>query len=280
MRPNDLQLNYQRNMLHGLLLTCLLSVGFGAWVLSFGDNSRKLEPHIPAVSNVVVPDRGATDSSNQGTIRNVAGFNPFAARHEGFLGFIDLRPIIEAPTPTIEAQLVYSFELPPSEFDDNGASFSLSEGNDTGVYVSDDYSAVWDEFEPEPVLASRGIAVAHKIEPEYPFVAQEARKEGTVTVLVYVDSAGALAMFPEWADGEGIKILEFKVRGERRSINYAVREEPTDWFFASNVLRVLPEWRFIPKIERGRPVSSLLLITCNFCFDRNCLQFELEWLRS
>lgn len=285
MKPNDLQVAYQRNMLHGLLVSCIISAGFAAWVLSLDGVSPEAESSVASFDNfdnIIALHHGGTESPEKVAIRNVAVYNPYAVCHEGFLGFKDIRPVADMPSPLIEAQLAYTYQSTPAEFDEEiGTSFSHTEGTegyDTGVYISGDGYGWGDEFEPAPVLADRDVAVVHTVEPEYPFVAQEAGKEGQITVLVYVDSTGSLASFPGWIDREGVQSLEFTIRGERRVVNYAVREEPVDWFFAANFLKVLPDWKFTPRIEKGLPVSSLLRIKCNYCLGMNCFRYESEWL--
>ena len=156
------------------------------------------------------------------------------------------------------------------------------EGGEKGLFLPEDYTTASLLLPPEVVRppANRDIDVVYKLDPEYPFVARDAGKEGGITVLVYIDSTGELSTFPPWIAGEGIQTLEYTVGNRTKVFNYAVKEDPPDWFFAQNFIKVLRTWVFAPRIVDGNPVNSLLRIKYRFCLGQNCIRYELEQVES
>jgi len=229
----------------------------------------------------VIPDRDLVEPSEKPAMVAVGGINPYAMAHDGFLGFVNLRPVCQAPELIAERPDVYDPDFAPLGIDST-PSFSTVEGDEEGLFLPEEYTIADAYLPPENVRppVTRQVQVVYKPDPEYPFVARDAGKEGNITVLVYIDSAGELTTFPDWIGGEGIQTLEYTVGSTRRIVNYAVKEEPPGWFFAKNFLKVLPEWVFAPSIRNGKPVSSLLRIKYNFCLGSNCLRYELEQLGS
>lgn len=271
---------YQRNMLFGLGMCVMLSLGFGLWVRSLdGSTPRSASPTV--VPNLVTPDRDLVEPSEKPAMVAVGGINPYAIAHDGFLGFVNLRPVCQAPELIAERPDVYDPDLAPLGIDST-PSFSTVEGDEEGLFLPEEYTIADAYLPPENVRppVTRQVQVVYKPDPEYPFVARDAGKEGNITVLVYIDSAGELTTFPDWIGGEEIQTFEYMVGSARRIVNYAVKEEPPGWFFAKNFLKVLPEWVFAPSIRNGKPVSSLLRIKYNFCLGSNCLRYELEQLGS
>jgi hypothetical protein len=116
-----------------------------------------------------------------------------------------------------------------------------------------------------------------KQDPEYPMVARKARKEGEVKILVYVDEHGVLTPFPsEIVRDKRVKPLQYVIDGHPQTLEYCViSEEPRDWFFAKNLIKVLPVWRFAPKTAMGAPVGDFLVIGYKYCLGINCSSLEL-----
>jgi len=280
MRPSELQIKYQRNMLFGLGISVMFSLVLGVWVRSLDGPTS--EPAASAdTSHLVILDREQVEDTEKAARTTLGGLNPYAKAHEGFLGFVNLRPQEHGPERVVEPPSVFVPDLTPLKADET-PSFSAVEGEQEGLFVPQAYGV---EMEPMPSRlvsppVTREVQVVHKVDPEYPFVARDAGKEGRITVLVYVDSSGELTTFPPWIVGEGIQTLEYTVGGVSRTIDYAVKEDPPGWFFAQNFVNVLPKWVFSPRIENGKPICSLLRIKYNFCLGSSCLRYELERVGS
>lgn len=277
-RPSDLQIYYQKNLLYGLISSVVLGIMAGIWIVSIGGTDfRSLLP-IPGANSVAsdVNRTEETDKKNQGYVRSL---HPYFSKHEGFLGFVSLQPVGQIlATPDAWPANLLMEELYPDFYQDEPPDLATSSGEaDDFVLSSGDYYALrTSENIPNHPLSDRNVEVILRTDPEYPFVARDAAKEGEITVLVFIDSNGELATFPAWLSGEGIKTLEYTINGEGKVFQYAMKEEPAGWFFAKNFLKVLPKWTFTPKIESGISVPSLLRIKFNFCLGVNCLRLELE----
>jgi hypothetical protein len=115
----------------------------------------------------------------------------------------------------------------------------------------------------------------NRVDPEYPFVALDAGREGEVIILLYVDVNGLPAKFPSWLQGDNIGVYSFQTHGIEHSANFAIKEEPKGWFFGANLLKVLPQWSFAPRIENGQPVNSLLRIRYRFCLGGDCSRLQV-----
>ncbi|MCP4684077.1 MAG: hypothetical protein GY867_01395 [bacterium] len=279
VRPSHLQTYYQRNMLIGLCVSALLACGAGVYLSTLQALPGQTIPELACdLQPYDKTDSSQTEPGSDGP--GSGGFNPYAEQHQGFMGFATLYPRQNVPIPAVTR--IPSYDLSPDapESDATLLSYSPFEGDQTGLYVPDGIGfagAVGAVRRTEPL--NRDIVVVRKVDPEYPYVARMAGKEGQLIVLVYLDSLGRLSEFPPWVSGEGKCTLKYRVAGRRMTADYAYSEDPTDWFFAPNFLRVLPEWRFAPRIENGRPVSSLLRIRYSFCLGLDCGTFRLETLR-
>ncbi len=198
--------------------------------------------------------------------------------HEGFLGYVRLRPTSATPVAvTLPSQVVASESAIIGPGEDNPAAGPEGWGREGsfGPGVDD-----WLEPAlPDPPTSvrslNRPIGVVRRVDPEYPYVAREANKEGEIIVLVYVDSVGELSTFPDWLQGDGIQTLEHTVNGKPRTLSYAVRESSPGWFFAANFLKVLPQWRFVPRVSDSQPVGAPLRIKYTYCLGINCAHYEL-----
>lgn len=277
MRPSELQTKYQRNLLSALLVSCLVSVLFGVWVVSLGGRVSLARSYAVGGGETVGPDSSASGSPENDLPAKIGGYNPRAVLHTGFLGFINIRPMPDIPMPATPRPGHNLSTLPDSGSIELTASPLFgADGDGAGRYGAGGYFGDGGGVPPESKLADRDVEVAYMVEADYPFVAQDAAKEGLITALVFIDSTGRLALFPDWIGREGVRTLEFDDHGRQRDFDYAISEDPTDWFFATNFLKVLPLWKFTPSYENGIPVGSLLRIRCNFCLGLNCFRLELE----
>jgi len=278
MRPSELQMYYQWNMLIGLCIATLLSIGCGVALYVLDGQGADQTFDNGVVTVVTTRDTSTVADGNQ-VVGYVAGsLNPYATQHQGFLGFVNLRPEQSLLEPIALPPPIFSDDMGPDGLYDTAIwSLSPDESADTGVHIplNVDFIASQYDDEPAPALVNRGVRVAVRVDPEYPFVAKDTDKEGEITILIYIDSTGELTTFPDWIQGEGIQTLEFTVNGRDKSINYAVREDPPGWYFADNFLKVLPQWKFSPRIENSRPVPALLRIKYYFCLGVNCSKYEL-----
>lgn len=121
------------------------------------------------------------------------------------------------------------------------------------------------------LLLNRPINFAYKINPDYPLVALEAGKTGSVQILLYIDIEGRSVKFSENKNG-----YFFDENGTNKIPYIILKEEPKDWFFARNTEKVISFWRFTPRIENGRPVGAFLRLTYQFCLESNCQDFILN----
>lgn len=280
---HQLKASYQRNMMIGMLgaiVLFVLPVCYFSW-------QSAPEPVSPLTfQNIYVQDRTVmTPPSASPTKRNVGGRTQLMQGFKGQFG-IKLRIIPDRailPKPAVPAPKVFVQELPPVLTDSDLSISNLFEGA-AGPYVPDDalYSFKSGVDTPaEPV--NRACTVLTKVDPEYPRVAEDAGKEGHVIVILSIDAGGNKSTFPDdlcrdfEKRGYRIKTIEYDVGGgiNREFDVVVVKEEPADWFFASNLLRVIPQWTFTSWIKDSRPVSSFLTIRYRYCLIGNCLRYEI-----
>ncbi|MCM2271752.1 MAG: energy transducer TonB [candidate division Zixibacteria bacterium] len=277
-----MQIYYQRDMLVGTCCAVAIAVLLAVWM-----RSAELEPRRHAEGHglngdtlgLQQPQSAELSSALYGGESRVIEYN-----HEGFLGFGKrFRVVPDGPVVTVsppdETTLRIPHELAPLTPPSSGSN-GLGAGDTTGE----------DELANEPIVADYIPEVTHRIirdrpvtilthmDPEYPFVARDAGKEGIIVAVVYIDSNGMASIIPNELRGtcNCIKTDTAKIDGDRRIIDYAIVENPPDWFFGDNFRKVFPQWRFLPKIEDGKAVSSLLTIRYTFCLGTlNCMKYEL-----
>jgi len=200
---------------------------------------------------------------------------------EGFLGLVRLSAAPDTfPGPEIDlsgstyspSSLDYGSPFTPGDELENGGNGSG--GNGSSVFLADPSSS------PKPA-SNLDIAVVTQVDPEYPFVAREAGKQGKASILVYVDTDGVVGPYPAGTTSSRYKIRTncFTVDSKSRLYDYVIADEfPRHWFFAENLLKVLPQWRFRPRIISGQPTGNYLLITYHFCLGFDCLAVKLQVL--
>ncbi|MFH2050514.1 MAG: hypothetical protein ABIJ12_13845 [bacterium] len=120
-------------------------------------------------------------------------------------------------------------------------------------------------------LENRNIQFAYKISPSYPFVASEAGKSGEVEVLLCVGVDGSLIKFAK-RDNEYYLSSN---NCENKILFEIIDETPKGWYFADNLKRVIPFWKFLPHIEDGKPIPAFLNLTWHYCLDKNCGEYTL-----
>ena len=109
-------------------------------------------------------------------------------------------------------------------------------------------------------------------------MARESGKQGKASILVYVGEDGLVAPFPDGTTSTryDIRTGRYSADGHKRRFDYVVADEyPESWFFADNLLKVLPEWRFRPQIVDGRPTGNYLIVTYHYCLGVDCFMVEL-----
>lgn len=281
---------YQINMLWGqvcvLGFTSLLVIALTVSEYLTGSTKQKRRF---IKSPLVLQDGTQVSREDKKTLNTLATLNPYARQHEGFLGFKDLRPsktgsILPLPVPPITINQL-SVEIPPS---DVYPSFSIEEGNDTGFFIPRDVEIVdanlfSKKIKNDQQVVNHPCSVLTKVDPEYPYVAREKNKEGTVAVIVPIDPSGYIGTLSEdilqdfKARGYRIVTVEYQlVSGIKKKGDVVVAlEEPADWFFAANLVKVLSNWTFAPWIENGVPVKSFMTIGYQFrlCKEEGGYQF-------
>ncbi|MFZ2541771.1 MAG: hypothetical protein WAW75_08360 [Gallionella sp.] len=279
-KPGELTYSQQRRSLWPSFAVSALFIAIGAGVLLLPHSEQIQTFHSQVLPGDVGGDTTAIFPRSGGP-PPLDMLNPYRGRHEGFQGFVNIRPVPELVIPLPLPQDKKAHEL--AQLDEKDLpSDPVMAGSDTVVTPIDHSEAgfIPATKEPQQELLTRDVQVLNRVDPEYPFVAREAYKEGKINVLVYIDSLGNLTTFPDWIAGETIKTLTFKLDGSIIKFNYAIKEDPQDWFFGKNFLEVLPKWKFIPGIKEGKPVNTLLNIKYTFCIGANCMRYEIQELQS
>jgi len=224
---------------------------------------------------VVEPDKGQSKPARS------IGYNPYAQQHTGFMGFKGFHVISDAPEPLpIRPHKVF-VNAPIPLGSDTIESYSDIEGDGTGVYPPGDYVLI-EPKKAESTIVSDSIVIVPcnvlvAVKPEYPFVAQDAGKEGVAAIIVCIDETGKVSLFSDEIKQSfskqhlQVENMSFKVDGTKRLFNYVVKDEkPDGYFFAKKVAEILPQWSFAPSMVKGQPVKSLIVIAHAFCLSDAC----------
>jgi hypothetical protein len=266
---------YQRNMLIAQA-SVVVFVGIVAAAFIASDHPADVTRRNVRIveSSVVVHDTSVVQRDSTRTARRIApSFNPYAQKHEGFLGFITLRPKPSVPVHA-EAPIVPAITAPDFTPSDSIVSFSLVEGDDTGVFIPEDVD-LWSQRQNSE-LQVVPCAVVAKVDPEYPPYALSIRKEGEVTVELPVTENGRIGVFPpemeqEYKDrGYRVTNVKYVVNGTVQSGTVAITEDPPGYWFASSLLKVLGKWEFQPFFENGVAVPSLMVVGYSYCLTDSC----------
>lgn len=194
-------------------------------------------------------------------------------------------------SPEVHSPEIVPLEFPILDKDQNNdleivlnssENFPFDTKSGTGGSGSAEY---FDYYRPK--LVNKPCEVIEKEDPFYPQIAEDDGIEGEVAVILYINYDGEKANFPpliaEEFRSRGYPIIRMKHK-KRGGINQfeaiLVYEQPRDWFFADNLLKVLPRWIFSPTIEKNQPVASFITIRYNYCLSTNCDKIILKQNRS
>lgn len=287
MRPHELQVRYQRNMLLGMVSATALLV---ALAITLGQLGRPpaAESHAPEITEQQPP---VSDGSDDRTVQSggpaPSMLNPYATVHAGFLGFRDLTP------QSHNAAAIHIRAV------DNRVSYLTVEAFgsiavDPEMMAGEVYGSDW--FTPggssnpagdELRAVNRQVEVIHRVRPKVPPVAQWDGRVGIVEVLLLVDVHGRARWFScagssrtppsvpsfELAVARTDRdpaVLTFFVDPNANDLLYLLLDErPSGYHFADYLLHVLPEWRFSPAVVDGQPVDRFVILEYRFCAPDN-----------
>jgi hypothetical protein len=187
-------------------------------------------------------------------------------------------PIFNTKPPKI-----YSHEL-FTVVQESVLSYSSIERLDTEISISpylDNVALLPDSMNDS--VTNMGPGIIFKEEPTVPFIARERKIEGIVEVLIYIDPLGVPSPFSarpvtssntqnnfqldiRMKDGR-LSHLEFfidPIQKNNTLMNLVLKEEPESFFFADKLTKALPEWRFRPRIVKGKPKGSFAVLRYMF----------------
>ncbi len=276
---------YQKNMFYAqLAVICLFAVPIGLWVIFSSEQTQTLRVR---VHNVHVD--AMTPPGTKPTKRNIGGAPDNTAAFHGQFG-IKVKIVPDNPTSEFVLKptpVVHTQEELATVIDSDISVSDLTEG-ESGPYVPGDAEYTFD-FPPETTVVELEVvpcSVLVAVKPEYPYVARSAGKEGVAGIIVCIDKAGKVTLFPDDVIAQfrekniPVEKMSVKVDGKKRPFNYVVTlEQPSGYFFAKKIAEVLPKWVFAPSRVGGQPVKSLIPIGNAFCLTDDC-HYEYEVLRN
>jgi hypothetical protein len=289
---------YQRNMIMAQLVVIGLC-GVALLVSYIADQARPArDPHARVIeSSVAIRDTSIIERDSTRHAQHLLPlFNPFARRHEGFLGFATLRLVPDEPSP-VSAPTPMAILVPEVVPDEFNVSYSLTPGADTGLFLPEGVRL--SPFLPADTShksVNLPVRLVHSVKPKVPPIATWNNKDGYVEVLLFVDSLGNQQHFscrklrqteasgPAFTlsvvvKGEKTGSLEFYVDSRENNLLYVnLVERPKDYHFADYLMGVLPQWTFAPAVRDSRPVSSFVIIQYRFCreSDPDCHELLLR----
>ncbi len=296
---------YQPNLLKANLIVIavigLLVGGHTLWHRPPDGTQRATTPRM-LDSRIMIQDTSqVSHDTTRSAVRSLPSLNPYANRHEKFLGFIRLEPIRIAPEPVVTPPPIYVDEPQIDDIPDLGVvSYALSEGSDTGVFLPETvdipaYVPPGEDPADRPTPVSRSVRVVYSPKAKVPPIAEMNEKEGYVEVLMLIGVDGKPAYFscrePDGAPTDG-PLFELEVvlknkqqatlqfyLSDHNTLEYVtVEETPKEYHFAEYLLQVLPEWEFEPAIRDGQPIPSFVLIQYHFCrpSDDDCQELTVS----
>lgn len=192
----------------------------------------------------------------------------------------DYSPVVQSPEiEPLEFPILNTDQISDLEIDLNGNENLRfdAKGGDGGTGSSE----YFDYHRSKSV--NKQCEVIEKEDPFYPQVAEDDGIEGEVAVILYINFDGEKTTFPEQIAEEfrarGYTVIRMKQKKRGGVIQFdavLVYEQPCDWFFGDNLLKVLPRWIFSPTIEKNQPVASFITIRYNFCLSTNCDKIILK----
>jgi hypothetical protein len=266
---------YQRNMTVGMLVAAVVLVAPSLFLALIESPPHPTLRLLPFPADIGVPPRSKTISMVRPRYDG-PGFH-------GQFG-VDVVVVPDSPEPDIITKPpAANLRVPAVPELSDAIAVATEDGENLGFggeAIPSDVDFFIDTT-PSP-LDRDSIIVVEKTDPNYPPIAIRTQKEGRVSVLLYVNELGELDRFPDDIKRDArIKTLDYVLDGRRHKLEYyIVSEEPKDWFFARNLLKVLPSWRFLPEVDRGTPVGDYLIITYNYCIGLNCARLDLQSRRK
>ncbi|MDD3733096.1 MAG: hypothetical protein PHU88_12050 [candidate division Zixibacteria bacterium] len=276
-RPSRLQIVYQRNYLLAMLIVgvCFSLTG---WGISFLNDPGDGSTGKGLSTRILVPE---IESDKLSSKRPVSFYQPYA--DAGFLGFIRLdRHLTDKPgmTRTVNDQTLLLSHQPVPSLNVEDISISVSEDDDTAVFLPDNFNLVEFAFEDSlPITVQRDVHVLSRGKPEYPAVARMDDITGVAEIVIRVDETGHLAPFSFniVTVGSNRYSIEVYVSGGPSDSLYQLisREEPRGWFFGKKLSEfIFDSCTFIPAIDNNKPVSQFVLVEVNFCLGSGCMLLE------
>jgi len=280
IRPSSLQTSYQRNYLIGmavaLLLSCLLAI-----VIKLTDHfSPGVTDSISLISDtcIVYTDNPGFGYGLKDGLENNRPVRQNIDRH--LAGFVNIKPVPDMTLAGIEIKhpgkdKIFMHEpayLPDGVIQDLNVSDMYFGGGDyyPGNYWDNDfgYGSVARHSGTEDINCP--LEVIKKQLPEFPGIARIDEKEGFVEVLVHIDIHGRVTPFSCQVKDSTENKLEFFVDDEQNDLVFVIfKEDPKGYYFAKNLIDVLPGWVFKPQIEHGVPVDVFVRVKLRYCFYNN-----------
>ena len=306
MRPSELQTKYQRNMSYSLL--CTTGIALGVAFLIFGMDNGIERPMSLVYINDITADTSVSVHRKQ-DVRPaktmLAAMNPYAKEHQGFMGFVTLRPQAQAPERAVPKPMAAQAVPEDLTGDDTIFSYSPVAGDDTGLFVGGGGTinalevGLPDMGDGPGMRINRPVTLVYSPNPNIPPLAEMDEKEGYVEVLLLINPRGEPEFFScrskqdSAASAGPVFELEVVLRNQDKttlqfyidrsdnsnSLLYVkLEEKPKEYHFAENRLEVLPKWKFSPAVRNGQPVSSFVVIQYHYCnsSDPDCQQLLLK----
>ncbi len=276
-RPSRLQIVYQRNYLLAMLIV-VFCFSLAGWGVSFLNDPRDVSTGKGLSTRIHTTEIEPDKLSSK---RTVSSYQPYA--DEGFLGFIRLdRHLIDEPemTRTVNDQSLLISHQPVPSLNINDISLPVSDDDDNGVFLTDNYNLVEFAFEDSlPITVQRDVNVLSRGKPEYPAVARMDDITGVAEIVIRVDETGHLAPFSfniVTVDSNRYSIEVYVAGGPSDSLYQLIsREEPKGWFFGEKLSEfIFDSCTFVPAIENNKPVSQFVFVEVNFCLGSGCMLLE------
>jgi hypothetical protein len=252
----ELKARYQRNMLWSMavVVCCFGSIGIAIMLTSHSPTPRTVAGisyrMLSTGQTPGIPPRYGSPLGGGSNDRT------------GFLGFgRPIRVVPDRPEAVLATKPRARIPLPElAEIDDGPGldtlPFGLLVGVSSSTLSSGDYLATLDTSPPGQYMVKEA-GVIHKVDPEFPRDALRWRKHGQLTIRVCVGADGTLKPFE-------IEVVKRHKKVVQQVMYVVTQEQPKGFFFAENLLKVLPQWVFRPRIESGAPVDALLDIKYTF----------------
>gem|GEM_PF-5188757 len=262
MPVNRLKSTYQRNMLIGQAVSIMAVLVY--CILFLESPFRGSGKDTIIKEYLYFRDSKLRSDLKTAGKKNIGGW-PIRQR-DGFLGFNVEFIFCDDNNHPVEITREPDIYIPDKPYLDPALlSFSEIDGDGNALYISQNTEYIHEPGKMKPAM-NHDVIILDKPDPEYPAVAKGAGIEGETNILIYIDSTGNIGPFPLQTDNGDITIVNY----------YILSEEPKDWFFAKNLLKVLNKWRFCPRIESGKRVGAYLKVKYIYCLGINCKQENLQ----